>query len=754
MKSLFKGTLPLLLVIVSFCGFNNVADAHTVQMAYCGNCGGNLRLWVEHWHGAAQPSSTTMTISLTVGATTTTTTGPPIVNIQNTPLNQLPGCTTAPVVFYSCPGRANTYNDWVNFDFLGVPCGVPISITVVAGNTVFTTDGCNQMPASTGNFTIPCVQAAGASFVPPLNVCLGAPMQFIDLSGPAGQITWLWDFGDGNSSTQQHPTHTYALPGNYNVKLTVTTSLNCPDDTTIQVTVEDYPTPNFTANIECTGLPTQFNDQSTITFGSITQWNWDFGDGNTSTQQSPTHTYLVGGNYNVKLVATSSGGCVDSVIQAIFVPTMPTANMTMDSAICFGDIANFQDLSTIAAPGSMTHLLWDFGVPPPVSNDTSNLTAPTYNYGLPGTYNVTMVVTGDGQCRDTARGTIIVENKPVTAFAVTHECEGTANQFTDQSLTPINSVTNWAWDFGDGNTSTQQNPTHIYGAPGTYTVKMVSWVVPQCPDSMERKVHVHDNPETDFVANNLAGCHPLCTDFTNQTQIARGTIETYLWNLGDGNTFGSTDVSHCYENKTLSVRTFDVTLTATSDSGCTDIETKTAYITVYPRPIASFNPDPDIVNADASTVTFENRSGGGTIHTWDFGDGTGSAAKNPKHTYQDTGKYIVWLYEENQWGCRDSTWKPIKVLPVWHVYIPNAFTPGADIINNTWKAETFGIVEMTTYIYDRWGEKIWVGEGLDAAWDGKYKDQKTETETFVYLIVCKTILGEHKEFRGKVTLLK
>ncbi len=757
MKKMFKKALPLLLVLVSYCGFNNTAEAHSVQLAYCGNCGGNLRLWVEHWHSTASPSTTTMTISLTVGATTTTTTGSPLTNLQNTPLNQLPGCTTPPVVFASCPTYMNTYLDWVNYDFLGVPCGVPVSITVVSGNSAFTSDGCGMMPASTGTFTIPCVQAASASFVPPLNVCLGTPMQFIDLSGPVGQITWQWDFGDNSPiDTNQHPTHTYAAPGNYNVKLTINTSLNCPDDTTIQVTVEDYPTPNFTSVIGCTGTPSTFTDQSTITFGSITQWNWDFGDGNTSTQQNPTNTYLVGGNYTVKLIATSSGGCVDSVSQQISVPTSPTADLALDSFICFGDVANFTDLSTIAAPGNMTHLLWDFGVPAPVSNDTSNLGTPTYNYGLPGTYTVTLVATGDGQCRDTAYGTIIVENKPVTAFAVTHECEGTASQFTDQSLTPINSVTNWMWDFGDGaGTSTIQNPTYTYGAPGSYTVKMISYVHPACPDSMERVVHVHDVPVAEFVGDVLAGCHPHCTNFTNQSQVANGQIVTNAWNMGDGSLFGSVDVSHCYENFGMGVRTFDVSLTVTTDSGCTDVETKSAYISVYPVPIASFNPDPDVVTIDVSTVNFENRSGGGTIHTWDFGDGTGSSAKNPKHDYQDTGKYVVWLYEENQWGCRDSTWKLIRVDPVWHVHIPNAFTPGnSDAQNDRWKAETFGIVEMTTYVYNRWGEQVWKGEGLDASWDGFYKGERTETETFVYMIECKTILGEHKEFRGKVTLLK
>lgn len=755
MKSLYKSTLRLLLVIVSYCGFIQSTQAHSVQMAYCGNCGGNLRLWIEHWHSTASPGTTTMTISLTVNGTTTTTTGSPLTNIQNVPLNQLPGCTTAPTVFYSCPGRANTYNDWVNYDFLNVPCGVPVQITVVSGNSAFTSDGCNLMPASTGTFTIPCVQQAGASFVPPLNVCLGGQMQFIDLSAPAGQITWLWDFGDGNTSTQQHPTHTYAAPGNYNVKLTVTTSLNCPDDTTIQVTVEDVPQPAFNVVRGCTGTPTAFTDVSVITFGSIGSWFWDFGDGNTSTNQNPTNVYAVGGTYTVKLIATSSGGCVDSMSRQIFIPTSPTADLTMDTFVCFGDQAQFTDLSTIAVPGAFTHLVWDFGVPAPVTNDTSNLPTPTYQYGMPGTYNVTLVVQGDSQCVDTARGTIEVGNKPVVDFDLSHECHGTAHQFTDQSTTPVPAVANWAWDFGDGNTDNTQNPTHTYNNPGSYNVKLIAWDHPSCPDSLERIVHVHDVPIAEFEGDEVAGCHVHCTDFTNQSTVANGLIVTNQWTMGDGYSYGSLDVNHCFENPGLTVKTFDVTLTVTTDSGCTDTESKAAYITVYPNPIAAFIPDPPLVNVDAPEIWFDNESTGGTQHTWDFGDGTGSTSKNPTHVFPDTGTYTVWLYEENQWGCRDSTYKNVRVDPVWQIYVPNAYTPGnTDGINDRWRPKTVGVTDITTTVFNRWGGLVWKGEGLDASWDGMVKGERVETETFVWRVQMITILGEHKEFWGKVTLLK
>ncbi|NCP45774.1 MAG: hypothetical protein GW818_04960, partial [Flavobacteriales bacterium] len=123
---------PLILFLLSLFGINAVSIAHSVQVGYCFNCNGDLRIWVEHWHSTENPATTTMTIDVTVNGVTTTQTGSPNASIQNTPVGSLPGCTTPITIFGTCP-QANNYQDWVAYDFLGMPVGVPITITIISG---------------------------------------------------------------------------------------------------------------------------------------------------------------------------------------------------------------------------------------------------------------------------------------------------------------------------------------------------------------------------------------------------------------------------------------------------------------------------------------------------------------------------------------------------------------------------------------------------------------------------------------------
>ncbi len=916
MKNLLSKKLwSLVLLAMLSLGSINQVQAHAVQLTYCASCASTLRLWFEHWHSTEAVTSTTMTISITIGGTTTTTTGNPLTNLQNTPITNLPGCNAPPIVFASCPGTANTYNDWVNFDYNNVPCGVPINITVVSGSTAFTMDGCGMYPASTGTFTIPCnVNKPVSSFIPPAAVCLGVPMTFTDNStGGNPTLFYDWDFGDGSpNSTAQNPTHTYTAPGNYCVTLkTKKTIGGCEDDTTICVVVEDQPNPNFTFAPKCSGFGTPFTDASTIGTGTITQWSWDFGDGNTSTQQSPTHAYANCGNYNVKLVVTSQGGCTDSITQVVAIPCSPNAQFTFDT-VCFGNPTSFTDLST-APGGPITIWQWNFGggtsnnqnpqhtfgtigthtvtltvtssdgctdsiskqvdihatpspafAAPAVCNGfptqftdqstanpgvvslwswdfggtgNSTIQHPTHQFPGPGTYNVKLVVGTGPTCQDSVTIPVTVNDQPVAGFTTADVCYGNIVSFTDGSNINTGNIQSWFWDFGDNSgTSTNQHPTYNYGAPGVYTVKLVvtsdqgcmdsttvvvnvfpqpvvnfsrntvcdgtpmqfsdlttmvgggnpnlvwdfdglgnsaaptpSFLFPACGsydvkltaldpqgcvDSVTKTIYVNCNPVVDFVADVVDGCAPVCPNFTNNTTIAGGNIATWSWNFGDGSNGASQNPSHCYDNTGLTLLTYDVTLTATSDSGCVTTVTKPSYISAFPWPIANFGTEPDIVKISEPDITFPNWSKGANTWTWDFGDGGTDLAYSPTHTYKDTGNYTVWLYIENQWGCRDSTAKVVRVDPEVFIYIPNAFTPTGDGINDSWRAKFWGVEEANTFVFDRWGELIWEGHELDSRWDGTYKGQKAKTDTYVYLLKVKTVLGEHQEYRGKVTLLK
>ena len=140
---------------------------------------------------------------------------------------------------------------------------------------------------------------------------------------------------------------------------------------------------------------------------------------------------------------------------------------------------------------------------------------------------------------------------------------------------------------------------------------------------------------------------------------------------------------------------------------------------------------------------------------WDFGDGDSSTVQNPVYSYPDSGTYIIKLLIANQYGCEDTAYGQVRINPEFFIYIPNAFTPrNNDNVNDYWYPKVYGADQMDTYIFDRWGELIWEGHHLDSKWDGVARGQKAETEVFVYLVKVKTVFGDTKEYRGKVTVLK
>ncbi len=586
-------------------------------------------------------------------------------------------------------------------------------------------------------------------------VCLNDQTCFLDLTTVQGSnITgWQWVFGDGSPvNNQSNPCHTYAAPGTFNVTLITTSAQGCTGTATHTILVNDNPTANFSVNNVCQIDAAMFNDLSTIGAGVISNWQWNFGDGSPqSNQQNPSHNYGIPGTYTVQLVAFAGTGCSDTIVQDVVIHPMPTANFNFTN-VCDGLQLPLIDNSNVSA-GAITGWNWSFGDGSPNgTNQNENHIYPNF-----GSWNVQLIVTTDSGCTDTISKTVDVYPGPLVDFGPTSVCEGTPTQFNDLSTVPNNgSAQSWIWNFGDGSPNAAgATPTHTYPQWGTYQTKLIVTTNNGCIDSLTKPVNVNAVPVSEFVADVLDGCEPVCPNFTNQATIANGGIVSYVWDFGDGNGSTQMNPSHCYPNSGTSVLTYNVTLTVTSDSGCVHAITKPAYISVYPYPVADFNPDPDVVKISAPDITFNNYSVGNAQNSWDFGDGVGtSTGVSPTYTYQDTGNFIVWLYIENQWGCRDSTWRQVRVDPEFFIYIPNAFTPGEDGINDKWNAVVYGVDEMSTLIFNRWGELIWEGHQLDSKWDGMVKGNKAETETYVYLIKLVTFSGENKEYRGKVTLLK
>ena len=228
--------------------------------------------------------------------------------------------------------------------------------------------------------------------------CDGLSCQFTDASSDDGTLTgWLWRFGDGSSSTERNPAHAYDAAGSYSVTLTVTDNEGASDITSNQVSVTAPPPSNDPPRAEfevtCQDLRCAFVDRSDDADGSVVSWAWDFGDGSTSSERNPSHTYAAAGRYTVLLVATDDGGAADSQTHDANPTAPPAANEPPRADFdvhCDHERCEFSDKST-DADGTVVAWQWSFG-----DGATSTEQNPTHDYPGRGRYDVQLTVTDDG----------------------------------------------------------------------------------------------------------------------------------------------------------------------------------------------------------------------------------------------------------------------------------------------------------------------------------------------------------------------
>ena len=377
---------------------------------------------------------------------------------------------------------------------------------------------------------------------------------------------WSWTFGDGGNSTLENPSHTYTVAGTYNVSLTI--SNGCGNDTE---TKENYievlllPEADFYASNTkpCANVAINFTDNSTGTYDT---WAWDFGDNITSGLQNPSHTYTSGGNYTVSL--TISNGCGNDTKTEnnyITVNPKPAANFSANVTTgCEPLAVNFTDLST----GSPTSWNWTFTGGSPSSANTQG--PHTVTYTSPGTYNVTLTVTNAcGNDTKTENNYITVLPLPEANFSGLPRsgCAPLTVNFTDQST---GGPASWNWTFGDGGTSTDQNPSHQYENAGSYNVTLT--VSNGCGSNNETKaITVYDTTAT--ASSNT----PVLQGATIELYGGPAGMASYNWT--GPNSFNSTERNPTIPNATIAmIGTY--TLVVTSEHECTDDATTTVVVTV------------------------------------------------------------------------------------------------------------------------------------------------------------------------------
>lgn len=308
-------------------------------------------------------------------------------------------------------------------------------------------------------------------------------------------------FSPNNSqlNATYYPSATDVAAGTIKFILTSGNNAGCnPSIDTMKVNFVPSPTANFTFANNCFGSNSFFTDASTTTVGSITGWNWNFGDGTTAISANAVHPYGTPQSYTVTHVATSSNGCKDTVKKVITVYGLPNADFNFNTP-CQGNFTDFRDTS-IALPASIVSWHWNFG---DGTTDTVNQN-PSHVYPTAGSYTATLVVESSLGCFDSIKKPITVRPSPHADFSMS---ENPANaldviNFTDLS-TPQSTIAGWYWNFGDTLLSSQQNPSHAYLNQGQYTIVLVVTDQWGCKDTAKKDISISLLPQvpTAFTPN-------------------------------------------------------------------------------------------------------------------------------------------------------------------------------------------------------------------------------------------------------------
>ena len=517
---------------------------------------------------------------------------------------------------------------------------VSLTVTGPGGSDTMIKDGYIQFGPSTpvANFT-----ATPRSGNSPLAV------QFTGTStGPANITSRLWNFGDGTTSTEQSPSHTYQKTGSYTVSLTVTGPGGSNTKTMegyIQVT-SLAPVANFTGTPRSGNSPlvVQFTGTST---GNITSRRWKFGDGTTSTERTPSHTYQNTGSYTVSLTVTGQGGSNTKTMEGYIQVTSPAPVANFTGTPRSGNsplVVQFTGTST----GNITSRLWNFG-----DGTTSTERAPSHTYQNAGSYTVSLTVTGPGGSNTKTMKDYIQVTLPAPVANFTGSPRsGNSPLIVQFTGTSTGTITTRLWNFGDGTTSTERSPSHTYQKIGSYTVSLtVTGPGGSNTKTMEGYIQVTSAaPVANFTAVPRSGKIPLVVQFTG---TSTGNITSRLWNFGDGTTSTERNPSHTYQK----AGSYTVSLTVTGPGGSgSDTKTVVGFIQVTSvAPVANFTGTPRSGNSPLAVQFTGTSTGTITTRLWNFGDGTTSTERSPSHTYQKIGSYTVSLTVTGPGGSNTKT---------------------------------------------------------------------------------------------------
>jgi gliding motility-associated-like protein len=597
------------------------------------------------------------------------------------------------------------------------------------------------------------IRLAIADYTPtPPQGCLPLTVQFNNTSGFTNQ--YFWDFGALGSSTLANPTLTFTQAGVYPVRLIATDSLSCNgSDTTLQyITVFEGPQASFSySNLSCNN---QVNFQNTSQQGGgiINSFEWNFGDGDSSVANNPSHLYLNPGTYPVQLITQDANGCRDTSIQNIVLNNL-TAQGTY-AASCGSNLVQF-NLTT----QGVSNQQWLFN-DPQNPGATSNLSNPSFTFSGPGNYNSQLIIFfGPGNnCSDTLNLMVSLVEKPEATINYLQDSCSNNFSFADVSNLLNDTLLSRIWDTGDGFTTSDSSFSHSF-EPGTYTIRLIIQTTQGCTDTSQITLSIKDYPA--FLTSADTG---LCT---------KGPITLFA----QGGDFYQWTPAALFNNPSSNQPTINLTESSTVNVLIGRIQTNgdTCSINVpidltlsnAGNIIAQLSAEPDSVFLGQSTNLLLSGFSG-SPYQWIPSEGINAEGSGVYKTFpeESTTYTAILRYDE---FCYDTVNARVFVMVTpceeGPFFVPNTFTPNRDGRNDVFRVKAYSSAQQEGFlfeIFNRWGEKVFSTENPMEGWDGTYKNQDVDQGVYAYYLYfnCgednspKLSEGSKKIKKGNITLIR
>jgi gliding motility-associated-like protein len=683
------------------------------------------------------------------GATTSTVSGlaPGTYSVSITTAN---GCVTIDSILITAPLTPMTYSSARNNVICFGGSSGNATINVMGGTPPYTYQW-NTIPIQTSSTAINLTAGNYMAFVSDANGCMISDS--VTISQPAALVAngmvihhvTCYGFADGyaivgasggtgtyNYSWSTSPvSYTQTInglaPGNYFT--TVTDANGCIANSYVTIT---QPTPLTLSAaafpVSCHG---SCNGQTVVIPAGGTgaysyHWLPTSGTGASITGLCP-------GGYTVTV--TDGNGCVIDSSLTVTEPTAIVVNAIGSTTICRGQSTV---VSASATGGSGSYSYNWTGVGTGATQTVSPLSPVSYSVSATDIHGcISNIATVSINVTSLTAANLTVSDGSVICYGHTANVSSMVG-----GNTGVVSI-NWSSGLGSGNGPFTVSPP----TTTTYTVT----VTDACSHSVTESVTVivHPLPIINISPQTLTSCSQVTAYFADNSPS--NINSTYYWTFGDGFASPATIAEHIYETS----GNYDVGVTITSHYGCVNTTSTIYHITINTPPVADFNPVP----ADGTTISpvynFTNASSNASTYNWAFGDGSVSSQANPEHAFAEKGAYVVTLYTISSEGCRDSISKTVEIKPEFTIYIPNAFTPDGDHINDYFSPKGSEIQEFKMMIFDRWGEMIYQTDNIQDGWDGRANNGGKIAESGVYVYrITAWDPEEHKHnYTGHVTLL-